>query len=525
VSGIALFFSKGGFGLNSKISEDELKLAVEQMREGIQIIDSEWRYKYLNQAAALQGRKQKEDFVGRTMMECYPGIETTAMFKDLEQVVRTGQPTRRENEFEFEDNQKCWFELFVEPYAGGVLIRSFDITERKKLEEQLRHSQKLEAIGSLAGGIAHDFNNKLAVIMACGEMIRAHLSGRDSVVDGYVARILQAVDQSASLTRQLLAFSRKQVLDLHVINLNMILAESRTTLPKLLGEKITIRYALAEDLENVRVDASQMDQVILNLTINARDAMPDGGVLTIETANAFLDEEYARTHPDVAMGRYVMLSISDTGIGMDAATQSKIFEPFFTTKNRAEGTGLGLSMVYGIINQCRGHIWVYSETGMGSVFKIYLPGVSETAEDISRARVSDLECIECTGHETVLIVEDDAILREAFAIALGNVGYIPLVAKDPQEAERLFTESLDRIDLLLTDIVLPGMNGWQLYERLKEHKSGLNVVFMSGYAENAIVKEGVLEGDFVLLQKPISMRRLLETIRKVLDGKLKRGVA
>jgi CheY-like chemotaxis protein len=305
----------------------------------------------------------------------------------------------------------------------------------------------------------------------------------------------------------------------------MILAESRTTLPKLLGEKITIRYALAEDLENVRVDASQMDQVILNLTINARDAMPDGGVLTIETANAFLDEEYARTHPDVAMGRYVMLSISDTGIGMDAATQSKIFEPFFTTKNRAEGTGLGLSMVYGIINQCRGHIWVYSETGMGSVFKIYLPGVSETAEDISRARVSDLECIECTGHETVLIVEDDAILREAFAIALGNVGYIPLVAKDPQEAERLFTESLDRIDLLLTDIVLPGMNGWQLYERLKEHKSGLNVVFMSGYAENAIVKEGVLEGDFVLLQKPISMRRLLETIRKVLDGKLKRGVA
>jgi len=498
-----------------------IKLTLNETIEGLQIISFDWRYIYINNAAAAHGRKSRSELAGRSMMECYPGIENTQMFRDLQYVMRSRQSRRLENEFEFEDGRKCWFELTVEPNSYGILVRSVDITERKRLEEQLRHSQKIEAVGRLAGGVAHDFNNKLSVMLIYCEMVVELTKGTDDKVLAYAHRILEAIQQSSSLTKQLLAFSRKQVLDLKVIDLNVLLLNMKASLATLLGENISIKLHLGETLGNVKVDPSQMDQVILNLCINARDSMLDGGTLTIETANVELDEQYAQTHAEVIPGRYVMLAITDTGTGMDAQVQQRLFEPFFTTKEAGKGTGLGLAMVHGIVKQSRGHIWVYSEPGIGSVFKIYLPQVFEEVRELSDV---DVPVVTYKGTETVLLVEDDVRLRAAYSTTLKEAGYTVLAASNPAEAHEMFTSKPDQIGLLLTDLILPETSGVALATKMKALKPELRVIFMSGYTENSIVHKGVLDTDSILLQKPISIHSLLETVRRVLDGKLVKGV-
>lgn len=507
--------------LNDQKTIDAIKTTLEEMIEGIQILSHEWRYIYVNKAAAQHGRKVREELIGRRIHECYPGIEKSPVFNDLNQVMQTGTGRRLENEFEFENGKKCWFELFVEPHPFGILIRSIDITDRKLIEEQLRHSQKMEAIGQLAGGIAHDYNNKLGIILAYCEMILELPHGAGSSIPSYIEKVLIAIRQSTTLTRQLLAFSRKQVLDPKVISLNTLLLDMKSGLQKLLPENISVKYFLDESLGNVKVDATQIDQVILNLVINARDAMPQGGTLLIESANSLLDGTYAEKHPEVLPGRYAMISFSDTGIGMAKQTKDRIFEPFFTTKGKM-GTGLGLATVHGIVKQSRGHIWVYSEPEMGTVFKLYFPIVDEALDEHIATEPNHPS--QYHGSEGILLVEDDELLRTAYMTALKHAGYHVFPTADANEAETCFTTNSPNIALLLTDLVLPKSGGRALAEQLKKFKPDLKVVYMSGYTENSIVHQGVLDTESVLLQKPISIHKMLETLRQVLEGKVRKAL-
>lgn len=500
-----------------------IKMALEQTLEGIQIINRDWIYVYINTAAANHGRTSKENLEGRTMMECYPGIETTDLFKDLEYVMKERQLRRVENQFVYEDGSKCWFELYIEPYTDGILIRSIDIDDKKQLESQLYQSQKMEAIGRLAGGVAHDFNNKLAIMLVYCELLKSKLNERNDDLEKHVDKMIDAVLFSSNLTRQLLAFSRKQVLDPKVVDINELIVKTKDSLKAAIEEHIKISFELSPDLKKVKVDPTQLEQVILNLCINARDSMPDGGRLIIETANAELDEAYAKNRMDVTPGDYVMICFTDTGTGMSPETVEKIFEPFFTTKDFHKGTGLGLSTVHGIVKQSRGHIWVYSELGIGSVFKIYFPVAEEKSSSTSKTKAIERPKPE-EGSVRILIVEDDTPLREAYELALKSDGYNVTTACNAKEAKEQF-EAADKFpDLLVTDLVLPGKSGKELAEDLLKIHPDMKVIYMSGYTENTIVHHGVLDTESVLLQKPFSMRTLLDTIAKVLDGEMTKGL-
>jgi two-component system, cell cycle sensor histidine kinase and response regulator CckA len=513
---------KIGLDQNTHELQNIFKVTVEQMHEGIQILDRQFHYIFINDAAAKHGLKSKTDLLDRKMSEAYPGIENTDFFKVMKNVMTNRVPSQMENFFDYGDGRKCWFQLYIEPHPVGVLIRSIDITERKIVEEQYRHSQKMEAIGLLVGGIAHDFNNKLGVMTLFCEMALRQVSDEQKKLKGYIMNVMQAVQDSATLTKKLVAFGRKQVLDLRVIDMNDLISQIRDSLECVLGETIELNYHLASNLANMRVDWSQMDQVILNLCINSRDAMPNGGTLTIETANVELDKDYCAKRPNVIPGDYVMLSISDNGIGMNSEVQSRIFEPFYTTKEVGKGTGLGLSSVHGIVNQSRGHIWVYSEVGVGTTFKIYFPRVDEAKEEfkITNPLNRDFQ----RGTETILLVEDDPLLRQAFTETLQGAGYAMITASSAEEAEILFDKNKAKISLLLSDVILPKKGGRQLAIELKEVNPQLKVIFVSGYTENSIVHHGVLDEGFILLEKPITTIKLLSTIRQVLEDKLFRGV-
>lgn len=499
-------------------SEASLKLAVEETIEGIQIIGFDWKYIYLNKAAADHGRKSKQELVGRSMQECYPGIEETGVFQEMRQVMETRVPRRLENQFEFEDRKKCWFELSVEPFPDGILIRSIDISERKDLEEELFHTQKMDAIGQLAGGIAHDFNNKLGIMMAYTDLALKRIGEKDPVVQKYLKNILVSVNQSSELTRQLLALSRKQVMDVRLSDLNEILSQITPSLEKLLGEQIQLVSKLSEDLPNVEVDSSQIDQVVLNLSINARDAMGSKGKLTIETQQVELDELYCKTHPNVTPGTYVMMAISDTGCGITSENQRRIFDPFFTTKPKEKGTGLGLSIVHGIVKQSRGHIWLYSEVNVGTVFKIYFPASNEVAKETRPVKKAEKPL---TGNETILLVEDDPVLRIAYAEVLRDVGFTVLDTNGDDLMNILDTK---KIDLLLTDLILPKTNGIEISKKVREKRPDIKVIFMSGYTDNTIENIGSLGPESILLRKPTSIRNLIELIQKVLSNQVRRGV-
>jgi signal transduction histidine kinase len=386
--------------------------------------------------------------------------------------------------------------------------------ELERSEEQLRQSQKMDAIGQLAGGVAHDFNNLLTAICGHSELSLKHLAPQDPL-HRHLEQIKKSGERAAALTRQLLAFSRKQILQPKIIDLNQIVVDMNKMLQRLIGEDIDLLMGLAADLGKVKADPNQIEQILLNLSINARDAMPKGGRLTIETSNVHLSEEYSREHVSVRPGRYVMLAVSDNGCGMDAKTQTHIFEPFFTTKEVGKGTGLGLATVYGIVKQSEGTIWLYSEVGRGTAFKIYLPCAEAPVKEVE-VEADDRESLQ--GTETVLLVEDEAVVREMATEILRDAGYHVLEAKHGPEALILGSRHSGAIHLMLTDVVMPQMSGRELAEQLTPLRRDMKVLYMSGYTDDAIVHHGVLDEGTAFIGKPFTPSALARKVREILDA-------
>ena len=399
----------------------------------------------------------------------------------------------------------------------GHLVRVWgtqrDVTEQRHLEEQFRQAQKMEAVGQLAGGIAHDFNNLLTAILGNTQLLLRDLPPGDAK-RGDVEEIRKASERAASLTRQLLAYSRRQMLQPEVLDLNVVVAEMDKMLRRLIGEHIALGAGLAPDLGRVRADPNQIEQVIVNLAVNARDAMPDGGKLTIETANVDLDEAFAQAHLGSVPGSYALLAVTDTGSGMDASVRAHLFEPFFTTKEVGKGTGLGLATVYGIVKQSGGYISVYSEPGRGSSFKIYLPRIATPADEPAGPQKSG----PAPGSETVLVVEDEPAVLTLSRRALEAQGYVVLAASDPAAALRVVERHGGTIHLLLTDVVMPGLSGRELADRLTAQRPGIRVLYMSGYPGDAVVQHGTLPLGSAFLQKPFSPDGLARKVRDVLDA-------
>jgi PAS domain S-box-containing protein len=401
------------------------------------------------------------------------------------------------------------FQLDNQRYFVGIVR---DISDRKKLENQLHQSQKMEAFGQLAGGVSHDFNNLLTVILGYSDMLLAKLPADDPKTR-MVGQIHRAGERAASLTRQLLAFSRQQVLETKVLDLNAIVADIEKMLRRLIGEDVQISIVLAPEISAVKVDAGQIEQVIINLAVNARDAMPQGGKLTIETKNADLDEFYAKTHVEARPGRFVMLAISDTGGGMTPEVKARIFEPFFTTKGVGQGTGLGLAVVHGIVKQSGGNVDVYSEAGIGTTFRIYLPGVEQPAAALPGSAPE----APTQGQETILLVEDEDNVRDLATVVLEGCGYRVFTAPEGLAALQLMATCREAIDLLVTDVVMPQMGGRKLAETLLAEHPELRVLFMSGYTDDAVVRHGVLQANANFLQKPFTPTSLARKVREVLD--------
>lgn len=383
-----------------------------------------------------------------------------------------------------------------------------EMANRQRLEEELRQSQKMEAVGRLAGGVAHDFNNLLTVITGYSDLILS-MASPDFEFREQLEEIHNASDRAGSLTRQLLAFSRRQVLKAEVLDLNEVVDRMNKLLKRLIGEDIDLATRLRPDLHPVEFDPGQIEQIVMNLAVNARDAMPNGGRLTIETANVELDEEYARQHPDSHAGPHVMIAITDSGSGMTPEVKARIFDPFFTTKALGQGTGLGLSTVYGIVKQSGGNIWVYSEVGHGTTFKIYLPSAEGRA--IPARRMTEPDALR--GTETLLIVEDDAAVRGLLRRVLRQAGYTVLDTGDPEEALKICREYSGEIALLLTDVIMPKMGGREFAEKARILRPDMRTVYMSGYTDDAIVHHGVLEPGTAFIEKPISPEVLLAKTR------------
>ncbi len=420
------------------------------------------------------------------------------------------------------DGSKIWISANARAILKDGVVTHYEgmnenITERKRLEECVRQGQKMEAVGQLAAGLSHDFNNLLGVINGYSEML---LSNPEfgKVTRRRLGQILQAGRHATSLTRQLLAFSRQQILQPKVLSLNVVLADIATMLGRLIGENVELRTVLDPNLDAVKADPTQMEQIIFNFCVNARDAMPEGGTITIETAAVEVDEMLAAQHFPMKPGRYVRLAVSDTGIGMDRETLSHIFEPFFTTKGQDQGTGLGLATVYGIVKQSGGYVWAYSEPGQGSTFSVYLPTVNEGAE----SRNDDVEPRDITrGTETILLVEDAASLRDMTREFLEGSGYSVLEAADGKQAIEIAENYEGNIALLLTDVVMPKIGGLSLAKTLLKRRSGMKVLYMSGYANRAIVDGGTLKPDMAFLQKPFGAQELAKKVRKLLNNSAK----
>jgi PAS domain S-box-containing protein len=430
-----------------------------------------------------------------------------------------GQPATNVFRVQRPDGSERWVRGRTFPVvdASGVVYRMVgvaeDITELRKTEDQLLKAQKMEAVGRLAGGIAHDFNNVLTAIFGYVEMVVEDLpSGSQARAD--LDEVLKAAGRAASLTRQLLAFSRQQVLQPTVLQINDVVQDLEKMLRRVIGEDLELRVTLAPDAGKVRADVGQLEQVVLNLAVNARDAMPTGGKLTIETVNAGLTEAYADAHQPVVPGAYVMLAVSDTGVGMSPEVRARVFEPFFTTKEQGKGTGLGLSTVYGIVKQSGGYVWVYSEPGRGATFKIYLPRVDAPIDVAPRPKEGGT----LAGTETVLVAEDDDLLRPLAKNVLEKFGYTVLAAANADAALASARGHQGPIHLLVSDVVMPGASGRELARRLAATHPETKVLFVSGYTDDAIVHHGMLEPGLNYLQKPFTPATLGRKVREVLDA-------
>jgi two-component system cell cycle sensor histidine kinase/response regulator CckA len=400
-----------------------------------------------------------------------------------------------------------------EPAVRALVFNYRDVTAQRQLEQQFRQAQKMEAVGRLAGGVAHDFNNLLTVITSYGELLFEDLPEGDPRRDD-LEQIRKAALDATGLTRQLLAFSRQQVLEPQVLDLNAVVGGAQKMLRRLIGEDVDLAVVPAPGLGAVKADPGQIEQVIMNLSVNARDAMPDGGKLTISLSNVELDATYTQGHSVVAPGAYVLLSVSDTGTGMDDHIKAHVFEPFFTTKERGKGTGLGLATVYGIVKQSGGFIWVYSELGRGTTFKIYFPRVDEVAPSVAMSAAPQ----SLRGTETVLVAEDAGPVRAVTLQVLRRLGYTVLEAPDGQSALEIAAKHQGPLPLLITDVVMPEMSGRQLADRLKDQRPELKVLFVSGYTDDAITRHGILEPGIAFLQKPFTPESLARKVRDVLDS-------
>jgi PAS domain S-box len=464
------------------------------------------RFLAVNRAAIRQYGYSQEEFLAMTIADIRPAADVPALHSFLADEI----PAR---EWRHKKKDGTLIQVEVSAHSlefGGapsMLAISRDITEQRSLEQQLRQAQKMEAVGRLAGGVAHDFNNLLTIVNSYAELTLGHTA--DPRLRGYAEKIMNAGERAATLTQQLLVFSRKQVFEARPVVLNRLLEELGKMLPALIGEDIDLTFHLAPDLGIVLADPVHMEQVVMNLVINARDAMPQGGKLLIETSNAEIDEEYARHNPQTSPGEYVLLSVSDTGIGMDAQTKSRLFEPFFTTKEVGRGTGLGLATVYGIVKQAQGFIGVYSELMKGTTFKIYLPRTgSEQAEAVHLQKPLERR----RGTETVLLVEDEPALRMVTREVLESLGYTVLECTQGAEALELAKARRAPIDIILTDLVMPGIRGPELAFRIRKLHPEAQTVFMSGYSDR-VLQAQELGPDSLFLQKPFSVANLSDKLR------------
>jgi two-component system, cell cycle sensor histidine kinase and response regulator CckA len=461
-----------------------------------------------------------EEVIGKTPTEIGIWSDDSPHAEILENLQREGAVREVEFTFRTKSGEHRYATVSAVRLTLGaesyMLSTSRDITERRSLERQLLQSQKMEAIGRLAGGVAHDFNNLLGVILGQTELLQAEFEKNPSVHRRAEA-IEHAGRRAAELTKQLLAFSRQQFIEPRVIDTNAIVRDMEKLLQRLIGEDVELTIHLQADAGNIKVDPSQLEQILMNLALNARDAMPNGGKLVLETACVELDDTYARQHLGAKAGDFLMLVVSDTGTGMDSQTMGRIFEPFFTTKPDGRGTGLGLSTVYGIVKQNNGYIMPYSEVGHGTTFRIYFPRVRETPElrDYKWPQGATAK-----GSETILIVEDEEALRELARELLEANGYKVIEAERGENAIRLVEGSQTPIDLLLTDVVMPGMGGRQLAKRLLELRPGLHVLYMSGYTDDVINNRGVLKENTLLLPKPFTRAVLLRKVREALNARI-----
>jgi hypothetical protein len=472
----------------------------------------------VNAAAVEHYGYSRDEFLTMTLKDVRPAEEVSKLL-----AVDRSSPNRRAAGL-WRHRRKDGTLIDVEVYTHEVVLEGrplrlailHDVTEQKKLEEQFRQAQKMEAVGRMASGIAHDFNNMLTVILGYSDLLARRVGDRGPFSQELL-EIRKAGDRAAAFTRQLLAFSRKQVLMPEVLDLNTVVTELEKILHRLLGEDLELRAVLDPDLGHVKADPSQIEQVIMNLAVNARDAMPAGGRLTIETRNVELDEDYAREHAAVRPGPHVMLAVSDTGTGMDEDTRSRIFEPFYTTKEPGKGTGLGLSTTYGIVKQSGGSIWVYSELGHGTTFKIYLPRVEEPLGKETREAPAGA-ARSLGGYETVLVAEDDEAIRLLARLALERHGYSVLMAKGGAEALEVVRGHRGPIHALVTDMLMPGMSGRELAAQVRVLRPDLRVLFVSGYSETAVGGDGELGEKSAFLEKPFTTEALARKVRQLLGG-------
>jgi PAS domain S-box-containing protein len=501
-------------------SVQKLLLAVEQAGNVIFMTDPDGTITYVNPAFETVYGYPREQALGKTPRILKSGRYDRSFYERFWQKLLAGESVRGEIVNKRRDGQLVTVEDSVSPFLNaegrriGFIAVQNDVTQRRDLEEQFRQAQKMEAVGRLAGGVAHDFNNLLTVILGYSDVLLQGLEPGPLLEATQEVRA--AGKRAAGLTRQLLAFSRKQMLVPEVLDMGDVMSSISAMVERLIGEDVKVSVVVSPGLGRVKADRGQMEQVVMNLALNARDAMPKGGSLIFELENVELDDAYCATHAEVKPGPHVLLAISDTGTGMDAETQKRIFEPFFTTKEAGKGTGLGLSTVYGIVRQSGGSIEVYSEPGRGTTFKVYLPRF--TGDAAVPRPVSAIHPALAAASETVLVVEDEAAIRQLTKLILQKAGYTVLLAESPVAAERTAGSHPGPIHLMLTDVVMPGMRGPELAERLLRLRPDLRVLYMSGYTDNAIAHHVMLDAGGEFLQKPFTSVVLLRKVREVLDA-------
>src|SRR3954471_4706155 len=501
-----------------RASEERFRALVENSSDALLVLDAEGRIKYLSPSSERHLGWSPADMAGRALFDFLPPDDRELVGTRMAETLSSpGRNIVAHVRFHHADGSWRIMEgigvnRLSDPAVAGIVVNARDITERRKLEEQLRQAQKLEAVGQLAGGVAHDFNNLLTAILGYCHLMLDDVGDADPLRPDLL-EIQAAGERAAALTRQLLAFSRRQMLQPQVVDINVVVTQLGKLLRRLLSEDVELVTKLAPDLHTVTVDPASVEQILVNLAVNARDAMPTGGRLTIETANVDLDEAYAVTHLTMTAGAYVMVAVSDSGAGMDAATRARVFEPFFTTKEQGKGSGLGLATVYGMVKQSGGDIWGYSEPGHGTMFKVYLP----PAEVPSAAVAQMGDGRDMRGWETVLLVEDEDAVRALAREVLRRHGYVVLEAAHGLDALRVAERHPDDIHLMVTDVVMPHLSGRALAQRLASVRPHMKTLFMSGYSDHALLPDDLAPGA-AFLQKPFTPEVFARKVRRILDA-------